>query len=174
MEKTKKRVLSNQDLMMIISTALLLAGIVSATLKLAEGFHIHYVCQMIMYCLTGFYLFFAYKIPHGNLLRYVMLLFAVSLIFEIKNFYDPFSAAVTELIMILIAYIAGRLHKIEQNFFIAIVILAGFLAVAVRMVFVTPSVTYAMCYSHFSGFVIWLSIGWAYLYRYNDHKEAGK
>jgi len=91
------------------------------------SFCILYVIEIVMYLLICFYAFVGYKKPHGNLLRYLMFAFGLMLISRIyvcSFFLHELTCLIFYGVSIaLIAYISGRLNKIEKNRFLAVLVL---------------------------------------------------
>lgn len=138
------------------------------------------LCLLIM-----FYAFLGYKKPHGNMLRFTFFAFSVYLLAfamidamtmrgsTIENGLTAFSA-------LLIAYISGRLNKLEKNRVLLVITGA---ALAVNVVLGVISVC-----SHVGAFELGLllpffrqsvslvalaALGFAYTARYEAHKADG-
>ena len=144
----------------------------SGTITLQTGLPI------LVFLLTAVYVLFAYKKPHGNLLRYLLLVHVVSegiLLIANQSLQPIYLNVVNLAVIILTTYMAGRLSKYRQNVVISIVILI------LQIVNVYYSVTWAGQYGFltFSVFfsqlwpvTIWLAVAASYILRYHDHKEA--
>lgn len=173
------------------------------------------------YLLALSYALIGYRIPHGNLLRYILLLFAVLLVVTLivnPAFYgnsteqtvdetqteaaeaaDP-SANVPEkpsgepdvpekpnpqspgqakrsnlwelsilgVIVILVAYMAGRLNRIKENRIIIVLVFLLFVA-RIFLVNYEPG----KLPSGLNEVMMWIVLSCSYLCRYRQHREAG-
>ena len=83
------------------------------------------VILIFIYLITGVYLLYGYRIPHGNLFKFVLLVMAFDLAISVTI--DPSPVMLVNAFFILaaviISYVSGRLHKIEKNRMLIIVIL---------------------------------------------------
>jgi len=123
-----------------------------------------------------YYALFGYKKPHGNLLRYVMIIFAISLGAEMAAFTETFATIEISLYiatLIIIPYIAGRLNKIEQNkVLITLTFVLLFISTVIAIINDKPQSI--IDYLRNIGVVFeWFAISAAYFVRYKEHKEAG-
>ncbi len=123
-----------------------------------------------------YYVLFGYKRPHGNMLRYVMLLFALSLALELIiliSAFTQFNLALSVAKALCIPYIAGRLNKIEQNKVLMPLVLILFLIDAMYYCVIIKSQSFIDCYRIFGQAIEWFAISAAYFVRYKEHREAG-
>lgn len=148
-------------------------------------------------CLCAlFYGVYGYKIPHGNLIRYLLLAFAAATASEFllnPGMQKPMAICIL-LVVILSAYMAGRLGKnTECKILIALV---GALLVAVWALqrFTQPPMMDMMPElpemgmelveervdwlkdifpADISRFLTWIALGVAYLFRFDEHKMLG-
>ena len=153
------------------------------------------------FALILFYAAWGYKKPHGNLLRYVMLGFALLMVLTfaadsmgggpkgmppmlgeaLEGFgtgqppegAPDFNARTYELLLtgvavMLVSYMAGRLHKVEQNKYIFGVLL---IVLIVRSL-VNYQVREIM-FLDMSEVIVGIDLNCVYLFRYRQHKEAG-
>lgn len=166
---------SNNIAVCIICSILTAFGIAVNIVSLASGgkgvWIYNDVIDLAVSAFIGYYAFIGYKKPHGNLLKCIILLSAVTNILAVYQFARinaPFQAVVEAIVMGLRCYVAGRLHRVKQNMvFISIVtavILAGKI-IAVAMGNATIGT--------FAPLVIWIDIFVAYVLRYKAHREAG-
>jgi len=144
----------------------------------------NYSCGALIYTVAAcmehlfviYYVLYGYRKPHGNLLRYTMLLFGLTIGINLVLFGKGcsmlnFALPVAELL--LIPYIAGRLNKVEQNKVLVPFVLILFIidAVSFCLSFEWQSVIF-YC-SAFGQAIEWFAISAAYFVRYREHKEAG-
>lgn len=117
---------------------------------------------------------FGYKKPHGNLLRYLMLLYAITTACKVSfTSTNNQAAEICNLIaIILVAYMAGRLNKYTINTYLIIVVLT-LLLVKAFVGISTGNITFGKVIGQFSAFTQFSIIAAAYLSRYHLHKEAG-
>jgi len=138
-----------------------------------------FFCDLAALVCTALYGFFLYKKPHGNMLKYTMLIFAASnLVIAIQMLWYNVGSAYVHAISLVIAgmlcYVAGRLNRIEQNRFILLIALVLFVirSVASLILFPTPSfiTNFTICGQPI---IMFLTLCCAYFVRYKAHKEAG-
>ena len=131
------------------------------------------------YILILFYALYGYKIPHGNLLKYIMLFFALLIVNEIAleagGKYPNLDSQVILLptviagiCTVIISYIAGRLDRFNQNIYLFTVVLILLIVRAFLM-----SQYRTIMFSNYSDLIIWYDINCAYALRFRRHKEAG-
>lgn len=165
----------------VISLAGIAVSILSIIWRLDNFISIYpFIVVGIYYCLVFFYGVYGYKIPHGNLIRYLMLVLAVYIIstmaVSIYRWYNlPWVVLVSgNLAAMLIAYMAGRLNKVKQNIIVANIVTA-FLLVNSLWQFKIPGVEISVpfyldrCIPVF----MWLTIVFIYFFRYKEHIKAG-
>jgi len=134
------------------------------------------VAVVIEHVAVMYYVLFGYRKPHGNLLRYVMLLFALTLAIDlvgIHNEYSTFYVALSVAYVFLISYIAGRLNKIEQNRVLMSLVLILFIIDSVSSCIFDKPQTFIEGYRLFGTTIEWFTLSAAYFVRYREHKEAG-
>jgi len=152
------------------------------------------LCILILY-----YNFFGYKKPHGNLLKYIFLIFGFALI--ISTFFNggvELSGLIYTMIGTIVVYMSGRLNKIEKNRKLAVVVLILFTVLVIISVFridvsfetahnaavempqMYPSGKQEMqpksllsILGTFTTPLQWIALSLAYISRYKEHKEAG-
>ena len=179
----------------IVLTVLSAAALVSyiiASLDHFSGAHLYaeIIPIAVLFLAVAYYAAFGYRKPHGDLLRFVFLLFSarnfVAVISDVltiseEGMSDPalFSKRVWGIVfrgvtIILIAYIGGRLDKIRKNAVPLAIVLASH--IANFLIWEIP---------HFAEFnipeMLWraaslifcIDLIVAYAFRYRAHKEAG-
>ena len=135
------------------------------------------VC-LAVYLLTAFYALIGHKKPHGNLLKYLFIIFALNLVFNVcfgnvaVDTIGMVNAACICLTALILVYVSGRLHKIEQNRILlvaaGILLLATTLLPMIKDGFMINGLLHA-CSSQ----IMILALGFAYTARFEEHKAAG-
>jgi len=132
------------------------------------------VC-VIMYLLIAAYTFIGYKKPHGNMLKYLYLLYACSLLASLASnviYGTVLYALLTATVILIVGYIAGRLDRIGQNRILMLVVLVIELYIyGVAVMVFKPSLFGAL--GVVSPLIMWIDLCVAYLTRYKLHKLAG-
>jgi len=124
--------------------------------------------------LVLYYILVGYKKPHGNMLRYLLLIMAAVMVIDTFDFsetalYTPLRAAT----VLLIAYIAGRLGKINQNKILMPIVWVLIIISGCMLRKLQPSTDILKNISFFLDTIIWFVTCAAYFVRYKEHKEAG-
>ena len=137
------------------------------------------IIGIIVTCLTVYYMFVGYKIPHANLLRYLFIIVDLASLFYFWHTFAHLEKLldVYELLLLLeiaiVAYVAGRLNKFKEN----IVLLSVTFIIEViscchaSIVFNTTSVMAQI--NLFNKAILLLALIVSYIARYKEHKEAG-
>lgn len=136
------------------------------------------IISLVIYILTGFYALFGYKKPHGNMLKYLFIAFAVSQILNVclsnnaENAIDVILSVCSCLAALILMYVSGRFHKIEKNRVLLIV--AGILLFAAMILpLFTNSFIINGCFNSCTAPIMLLALGFAYTARFEEHKAAG-
>jgi len=175
MEKKK------QNVLLIIMGVLILMEIVLVVIDFSEFIAVH-VCMMATLLFTALYGFIFYKKPHGNMLKYAMLIFAISNILSsmvsLQNFSQSLfvSIALSVLSSAVVCYGAGRLNRIKQNKILFPIICVVYFVVSILWFAECPADYHTSVLSDarlFSTPTIFLTLMIAYFVRYKEHKEAG-
>jgi len=178
----------------IITALLLLVGIVVTIIFANRAPLIKTICLLIGYCLALYYALWGYKTPHGNMLRNLILSYAVLLAVgsESRLFagarperpvnvnagegarsgvrrLTAYKSLITSVALVLMGFVAGRLNKYKQNkviipIVLVLLIVRSFVGRVSRIQIVMTDLSY---------FVLWVGIACAYFARYDAHKEAG-
>jgi len=182
MEKKK------QNVLLIIMGALITISLI-ARLCVIKDYSISGIPMIVSLIFVALYGFWLYKKPHGNMLKYAMLLFAfasiisaVSVIIMDMDYistsekikYDIAFKIVKILCASAICYGAGRLNRIKQNRILFPIIDLLFLVESVSMFF-TYSNDYSVLimFSYFNFTIAFTTLMIAYFVRYKEHREAG-
>ena len=141
---------------------------------------IHCSINFIMIVFIIVYSAWGYKKPHGNMLKYVMFLFSVGVLSQsiaptslqsasLGTLYDCCAGFAS----LLIAYISGRLNKIEKNK--VLMFLAGILLSVSEVILICnmPSFRMTRLSAYLVQPLLWFALGFAYTARYEEHREAG-
>lgn len=183
---------NNKALVITISTVIALAGVIGevlGTIQWSGYFDMspELAMYLISFIATLYYVLFGYKKPHGDLLRYTLILLAVTCLNGAINAaitlasgsgFDSslllYVIGLEGFSILLISYVAGRLDKIKKNYFTMIMI---------TVVQIIKSIISTTLYSSWSNFIfilwcfstclLWIDIMVAYIIRYREHKEAG-
>ena len=178
----------------LITAVLLLAGIVVTIIFANRAPLVKTITLIIGYLLALYYAFWGYKTPHGNMLRNLILSYAVLLAVgsESRLFagarperpvdvnagqgarsgvrrLTAYKSLITSVALVLMGFVAGRLNKYKQNKVIIPIVLVllfvrSFVGRISRIQIVMTDLSY---------FVLWVGIACAYFARYDAHKEAG-
>jgi len=166
---------SNNVAVCITCGVLTAFGIVADIISLVNGSNniwmIKDVVNIIVSCLIGFYAFCAYRKPKGNLLKYIILIFAANRmvsLYLVARMADASRAVINAIIIGLCCYIAGRMHRVMQNA-ILMSIVTVLIVICIIYGFSKGQITIGV----FTSLIIWLDICVAYILRYKEHKLAG-
>ena len=134
---------------------------------------------IVMFAIAAIYTVYGYKKPHGNHIRYLLLIHSVymgSLLIAYQSTQSAYACAVTVAKIILSTYMAGRLDRYKQNLIISIVILALNIVsvyLLISMAIKNDIMSFAVFFSCIGPVTIWLAIAASYIIRYKPHREAG-
>ena len=165
---------------LIISLLFVFVGLATETLwdfmKSTGPVFVDYVA-IALYCFIIFYGLWGYKIPHGNLLRYEFIVFAIMNILVLLTDLQLglFASYLLAAKALLSIYMAGRLDKIKKNIWIMIAVLV--LEIDYDLSFVISLkgsfTSFISFIALFCGIYMWVALCGAYITRYKLHKEAG-
>jgi len=175
MEKKKLNILALSCIVLIV-----LVNLVSLLMFLVENFTIAILILVVAACIEHvfviYYVLSGYKKPHGNMLRYLMLAYAVTLGINLAvfpAFFTQLDLILSVASLMLIPYIAGRLDKTNQNkVLIPLVFVLLIISEAVYLIDL-PSPSILIYVRTFGQALEWFAISAAYFVRYKEHKEAG-
>ena len=172
---------------LVITFVLVMLGIVYSAYTLITGFSgqpvgikIHIGIVFLEYMLVAFYALIGYKKPHGNMLKYTMLAFVLLCMYEflmpgrveVKNV-EYIANASIGLASVLIAYMSGRLNRIDQNRIIMIVVGVLFAISIVMMGIIHEEFSWVSFIRSLSLPICWAALCLAYTARFEEHKIAG-
>lgn len=180
---------TKQRIVYVIMALLIVLGaaISILTVKNGEYFTIPAILNIVIYVVMVIYLLSAYKIPHSNFLKYVLLLYALSvMIFALQSLENSFIfSALMGTNALLVAYMSGRLGKLKTNKIVIWIIIAIFV---VDIIIVETNAAFINVISNldgifnkfiyivlpFSKLIQFVTLAYAYVSRYHQHIEAGK
>jgi len=168
-----------KNILLAIMGIFVLAELVAIVISLADGITIFSICQAVALIFVASYGFWLYKKPHGNLLKYALLLIAGAQLFgatEALANAKAASGALTTSVFFAAAlvYVAGRLNRIDQNKILLPIIAAFELYGAIWSVINFAGQESALTlFSWFSRSIMIFTLMIAYFVRYKEHKEAG-
>jgi len=171
MEKKK----TNNLAVCIICGILTAFGIVASVVSLVNGSNEHWKINDLIYLaltvLIGYYAAIGYRRPHGNLFKQIILIYVASyliLVYQLAQTGDAWQAVIRAITIGIICYVAGRLHRVKQNF-----ILIGIVTAIIMYIIVSAFIKQIAKADILSMLIIWIDICVAYFLRYKEHKEAG-
>lgn len=176
----KQKLNTFQIILLCIAIALTAYGIFQTIRHIGADVAISktmFIC--LSYILILYYGLFGYKVPHGNLLKYLMIFFALLLVNEMAleagGKYPNLSSeaivlpiTITGICIIIISYISGRLNRFNKNIFLFTIVLVLLVVRALMM-----SHYRTIMFANFSDVIIWFDINCAYALRYKQHIQAG-
>lgn len=177
--KETTKLTTGQLIALIVIFALNVLWLVCNLIRFTGNVSIQFLISVFMFVVAAFYVYFGYKKPHGNLMRYLVLLYAISIAgFVVLNasIQPAFLNANYLAVIILTTYMAGRLKHYKQNIVLgAIVLICNCLTTIYFLgeLSKTDTLTFINAVSCFGSTTIWLAIAGGYITRYKLHKEAG-
>lgn len=188
----KKKLMVVQCLFIIILGAITTLGIVAeiryySAMKnnFLSGASFDLISYIAISVFLLYYVLYNYKKPHGNLLKYLFLAFAVCILAGVvsikaeRNMLDNIFNYARGLVVILLAYLSGRLDRYKQNIAIIVAILALMLGTSILstvyiFVYGSYDVDFWSIIDCYDSFVLCLDLMVAYLFRYREHISIGK
>lgn len=145
------------------------------------------IAELIMTCamfaLVFYYAVSNFKVPHGNLLKYLFLAFSFMVFFGLVNNdiavtstyrkFDYINQLFRGIVVIFSAYISGRLDRIKENTVILVINSVILLGTSIMNIVVSGASGIVSLLFLSSFFILWVDLAIAYLFRYYGHKEAG-
>ena len=183
--ETYKNLKKGTKIGLIILAVLLVVLLVNNTFIVVKAFNagrtgiaVVAIIDIVVCVIIMLYAFFGYKKPHGNLLKLVFFVYAISLALQgaldIAGKSHYITGGLFVLAALLIAYVAGRLHKIEKNKFILIFVGLLILAsVIIGYLNLPPFIGFSDIFGSMTPIIIFAALSFAYVARYEEHKAAG-
>jgi len=165
----------------ILNAIVVCVGLACQIAALTRAPHIEMpIIEIVMYALICFYAFAGYKKPHGNLLRYLMIVFIITMLANIyvdSKMLNGVTIVINAAAIALVAYMAGRLNKIKQNRFIAVMVLLLLChcshAMIVAQEALGTNIDFIDRIIFYTPAFMWIALSSAYFTRFAQHKEAG-
>jgi len=162
-----------------VLSALIIAMIAFTLLDIAKY---PLIKVMNLVCLVSVLIYTAvsYRKPHGNLLKYAMLIFALTLIVNGASCLDQGFAPLVPITLLSAAacgvcYVSGRLDRVTENAYllaaIELVLVACYLSVLFAAEFI---ISFRFCFLAAVYPVVFGIIIASYFLRFAEHKQAGK
>ena len=164
----------------IVALIGLAVSIFSFVLRLNNALPIRsFALAAVYYGFVFFYGIYGYKKPHGNMVRYLLLILAIYIAYSITIMVERwhisgiiFSAST--IVAVLIGYMAGRLNKYTKN-----IVLVAVISVLLLIKCLWPLDASLNVYPLFEldrtmPLFMWLTVMFIYFFRYKEHKLAGK
>ena len=144
-----------------------------------SGSYLNLVTYIAVCLLLFYYAAAGYKKPHGNMMKYLFLVYAICCLGSILTVTAERSVLYTAFnyirgaVVVMTAFVAGRLDHFKQN--VVLMSIIGVLMLATSIIQVLPYVVTHLIglFSCFTFFLLWVDLMFAYIMRYKEHKEAG-
>lgn len=168
--------------LMLITLFVAVMGLAQAEVRAQPYAVVQIISNILTILLILIYAFVAYRVPHGNMLRYVFVFFGILLVSKIILLGTPIKDEMMRLIShglvgiaaVLIGYISGRLHKIDDNR-VMMTLVGGMIALSCALVIISfPEFNIMRCISNFTQPLCWAALCLAYTARFEQHKSAGE
>lgn len=133
----------------------------------------------IYYGFVFYYGIYGYKKPHGNMVRYLLLILAVYIAYSITIMVGRWDISwiiftASNLAAVFIAYVAGRLNKYKKNAVWAVIITALLLVKSFWPIETTGLNFYVIfVLDRTLPLFMWATVMFIYFFRYKEHKLAG-
>ncbi|MBQ9228709.1 MAG: hypothetical protein IJ168_07760 [Eubacterium sp.] len=133
----------------------------------------------VYYGFVFYYGIFGYRKPHGNMVRYLLLILAVYIAYSITVMVERWDISwiiftASNLAAVFIAYIAGRLNKYKKNAVWAVIITALLLVKSFWPIETTGLNFYILfVLDRTLPLFMWVTVMFIYFFRYKEHKLAG-
>ena len=169
----------------IICAVTLVGFLVCVVVLVWRGMHQEsdwlFLLVCVYYGLVLYYGVKGYHKPHGNMVRWLILVLAVFVAGSVLTQIERFSAAwpiilSNDLAILAMGFLAGRLHKVEKNKYITIFV-SLMLLIRCFWFLEHPGMSGAdavlFVLDRCQPIFMWLTLLLIYFYRYAEHKEAG-
>ena len=169
----------------IICTVTLLGFLASIVVLVWRGMNHMADWLFLLVCIFyGFVLYYGvkgYRKPHGDMLRWLILILAVFVAASVLMQVERFGAAwpillSNELAVLAMGFLAGRLHRVERNKYVTVFV-SIMLLIRCFWFLEHPGLSGAdaalFVLDRCQPIFMWLTMLLLYFYRYKEHKEAG-
>ncbi len=173
---------TSKNIVLTIMGVLILAEIgIAVYACICNAAPVYQLVNIVALVGVALYSFWLYKKPHGNMLKYAMLLSAFSIVFSKVLAMHLWGDTIIEGLLpittaCLLCYVAGRLNRINQSKFLLPIILAVLLVCCIIdwvSISVEPEYATIRYLQAPHQFITVLTLCCAYFTRYKEHKEAG-
>lgn len=133
----------------------------------------------VYYGFVFYYGIYGYKKPHGNMVRYLLLILAVYIAYSITIMVVRWDISwiiftASNLSAVFIGYIAGRLNKFKKNAVWAVIITVLLLIKSFWPIETTGLNFYVLfVLDRTLPLFMWATVMFIYFFRYSEHKTAG-
>ena len=177
--ENKKKLGTGALVALIIIAVLNILWLVCQIIMFKGRLSFNIALSFLMFVAAAVYALFAYKKPHGNYMRYLLLaytLFGSIMFVQLCKNQEMYMNIIDVVMIILMAYMAGRLDHYKQNIVFCGIIFAKTILVSVLLI-IRMSDLGRLNFTTFFGCIgsvtCWLAIAAGYIIRYKSHKEAG-
>lgn len=136
-----------------------------------------FILVALYYCFILYNGVHGYKLPHGNLVRYLFLTLAIYIAASIIIMVERWDiswivVAASNFAAVLIGYMAGRLQKVKKNIIVAAIVSVLLL---VKSFWPVEGLNFNALFvlDRTMPLFMWVTVVLIYFFRYNEHKQAG-
>ena len=163
----------------IIVLLLCVLSAVSCIITFPSFKSISKLIDFVVACLTIYYVFAGYKKPHGDLLRYLFIVFTLEYMFDFWYHLEshPTTLDISKLLcmisFVITAYVSGRLNKFKENIVLLCIAIVLSIITNIHAIAVINIVSPLEKIVLFCKTIILIALTVSYIARYHEHKEAG-
>lgn len=184
----KEKLTTKQKIVLGLMVLFVAFGIFTSlvTIKIGSYYIVPATLNILIYIVMAFYALVAYSKPHSNFLKYVLMLYALSvLFFALQSVNNSF---VFSLLMginaLLVAYMSGRLVKLRKNKIVIGIVIVIFV-IDIVITETTPAFIdtinsldtafdkFIYAALPFSKLIQFVPLAYSYVVRYHQHINAG-
>ena len=138
-----------------------------------------FILVAIYYGFIFYYGIYGYKKPHGNMVRYLLLILAFYIAASVIVLVERWDVhwiifAASNFAAVLIGYMAGRLNKVKKNIVVAIIVSVLLLVKSFWPIQGVDLNVYSLfVLDRTMPIFMWITVGLIYFFRYSEHKQAG-
>ena len=179
MKNTEKNINKSSTVALAIILAINVVWLVCYLMSYSSHLSFEFFVCLSELVIAVIYATYDYKKPHGNLMKYLLLLFVVTIAILLLSYgaYQPtYINAMYLTNIILGTYMAGRLDRYKQNIVICAIITITNVIIAYYLIDMFASfapLTFVRTAACLGTVTVWLAIAGGYVIRYKLHKEAG-
>lgn len=168
-----------QSIVLIVVAVLNVVWLVCDLIMFNGQLSLNIVLPILMFVASMIYALFAYKKPHGNFMRYLLLAYTLfgSIMFVSMSKNQEFYQSIIDVVMIiLMAYMAGRLDHYKENIVICTIVLLKSIYVSANLIIAMNSfgmLNFVTFFGCIGSITCWLAIASSYIIRFKPHKQAG-